>query len=201
LLAAVSLAASSPPQTDLLELNPAQTRIDYTLAGSMEGHTTHGTFRLKTGIIKADPATGDASGEVIVDARSGDSGEKLRDSIMNEKVLESAKYPEIVFTPRHIAGRRDPRTGAFDGIISGVILLHGAQHPMAIKVDGKLIGNQLTANCHFVIPYAAWGMANPSFLMFRVADNVSVSIATAGRVTWSAAPGAQNATGSPIQRR
>ena len=166
----------------------------------MAGHTTHGTFRLKTGIVKVDPATGGASGEIIVDARSGDSGEQMRDSIMNEKVLESAKYPEIIFTPHRVTGHRDPRTGAFNGVISGVMLVHGAQHEMAIKANGVLIGDQLTANCHFVIPYAAWGMANPSFLMFRVADDVSLNVATAGRVTWSANPIARGATDSPAPR-
>jgi polyisoprenoid-binding protein YceI len=167
----------------------------------MAGHTTHGTFKLKSGIIKVDPATGDASGEVIVDARSGDSGEKLRDSIMNDKVLESAKYPEFVFTPHHVSGHRDPHTGVFSGVITGVMLAHGAQHPMAIRVDGALVGDELTAKCHLTIPYVAWGMANPSFLMFRVANHVSVDIATAGRVTWNSAKGARDAVDAPARRQ
>lgn len=186
---------------DVLALNPAQTRIDYTLVGSMAGHTTHGTFRLKRGIIKVDPATGGAAGEVIVDARSGDSGEKLRDSIMNEKVLESAKYPVFVFTPRHLAGHRNPRTGAFSGVITGVMLVHGAQHRMAINADGLLVGDELTAKCHFTIPYVAWGMNNPGFLMFRVANDVNVDIATTGRVTWSARPDARHTIDLPPPRR
>lgn len=198
LWAMTSSALASPPM-DLLELNPAQTRISYTLLGAMAGHNTHGTFRLKSGAIKVDPTTGAASGEVIVDARSGDSGEKLRDSIMNRKVLESAKYPEFVFTPRRVSGHRDSRSGAFSGVITGVMLIHGEQHPMGIKAQGMLVGDELTAKCHFTIPYVAWGMTNPSILMFRVADDVSVDIATAGKVIWSAASGARDVIEIPAR--
>jgi hypothetical protein len=185
---------------DLLELDPAQTRIDYTLPGLMAGHTTHGTFRLKSGIIKADPTTGEASGEIIVDARSGDSGERWRDSRMNGKVLESARYTEFVFTPRRLSGHRDPRSGVFSGVITGVMLIHGGSHPMAIKADGALVGDNLTAKCHFTIPYVDWGMNNPSFLIFRVADDVNVDVATTGKVIWSASPASRDALDSPARR-
>src|ERR1017187_7351216 len=81
-------------QTEL-KLDPAKTRIDWTLGATM--HEVEGTFRLKSGDIVFNPKTGEASGQLIVDATSGDSGNKKRDVDMNRNVLESAKYPEIVF--------------------------------------------------------------------------------------------------------
>ena len=53
-------------------LNPAQTKIAWTLGGTM--HDVHGTFTLKSGAVKFDPRSGDASGGIIVDATSGESG-------------------------------------------------------------------------------------------------------------------------------
>jgi len=35
---------------------------------------------------------------------------------------------------------------------------------------------------HFVVPYAKWGMKNPSVLFLRVGDSVDVAFHAAGRV-------------------
>jgi len=52
--------------------DPPQTRVDFTLGDVL--HTVHGEFRLKRGTIQLDSSSGTASGELVVDATSGDSG-------------------------------------------------------------------------------------------------------------------------------
>ena len=75
-------------------------------------HTVHGTFKLKSGQIRWDTATGHASGAIVIDATSGNTDNTSRDKNMHTQVLESAKFPEIVFTPTQIKGAiregRDP---------------------------------------------------------------------------------------------
>src|SRR5579864_8434770 len=66
---------------------------DLTLGGNL--HTVHGGFQLKPGSIQFDPTTGIASGELIVDANSGDSGNGMRDRKMKREILETQKYPDI----------------------------------------------------------------------------------------------------------
>ena len=61
--------AAAGQQPVEVHLDPAQTAIGWTLNASL--HTVHGTFKLKSGTITYDPATGNASGEVVVDATSG----------------------------------------------------------------------------------------------------------------------------------
>ncbi len=85
-----------------ITLDPAQTKIKWTLGDSL--HTVEGTFKLKSGSIVFDPKTGDASGQIVVDAKSGESGNGKRDAKMQKEVLESERFPEIIFLPKHQTG-------------------------------------------------------------------------------------------------
>ena len=60
-----------------IQLDPARTTVSFTLGDVL--HTVHGTFRLKRGAVKFDSATGSASGEIVVDVASGNSGNGGRD--------------------------------------------------------------------------------------------------------------------------
>ncbi len=103
-LALILLASALPlpAQEAVLELDPARTEIHFTLNDPL--HTVHGTFKLKRGTIRFDPATGQASGEVIVDVASGYSASRARDRRMHKEVLQSDKYPEASFSPDKIEG-------------------------------------------------------------------------------------------------
>jgi len=57
-IALVTLAGAACAQPTVMELDPAQTRIEFTLGSLL--HTVHGSFRLKQGTIRFDPATGAA---------------------------------------------------------------------------------------------------------------------------------------------
>jgi polyisoprenoid-binding protein YceI len=164
-----------------LELNPSKTLVEFRLPGSL--HTTHGTFKLERGTIIADPATGKAGGSVVVDARSGDTGIGKRDKDMRDGVLEAQKYPEITLDPQHFTLKLE-KDGQFQAKLDGVLTIHGARHKIVTEVHGQLVGNTLTATCHFSVPYVDWGMEDPSLFFLTVAKQVDIDIATEGRVIW-----------------
>lgn len=174
-------AVAAESLSGTLELDPAKTLVEFRLPGTL--HTTHGKFKLAHGTIRADLATGEASGSIVVDARSGDTGIGSRDNDMRENVLEVQKYPEIIFTPRHAIGKLE-KDGQFQAKLDGVLTIHGARHEIATEVQGQLVGNTLTAACHFSVPYVEWGMKDPSLFFLTVAKQVEIDIATEGRVTW-----------------
>jgi polyisoprenoid-binding protein YceI len=188
-LAIAAVAASSAfgaePAQDVIELDSARTVIAFRLEGNL--HTTHGNFRLKTGRITLDPATGAAGGAIIVDSASATTKNSMRDAEMHDGVLESGTYPEITFVPQTIHATRIA-AGGMRGTVDGTITIHGEPHPITLDVSGGVTGNMLTCESNFVIPYAAWGMKNPSWLMFQVAGEVNVEFSTVARITW-AAPG------------
>jgi len=170
-------AASTQPgsaQKKTFEFDAAQTTVTYTLGATM--HTVHGTFKLKHGSIKFDEATGQSSGELTVDATTGDSGNQGRDSKMNKDILESRKYPEIIFTPQRFKGNL-AGTGESHLEVEGQFMIHGQAHPMTLMIDADLSGKaDATADTEFDVPYQKWGMKNPSTFILRVDDKVQIHI-------------------------
>ena len=157
-------AAASCAAEHTLQLTPAATKIEWTLSDPL--HTVHGTFKLKSGMIKFDPETGKASGEVVVDVASGESGSQARDSRMHANVLESAKYPEATFTPDRIDGMK----------VHGTLRIHGADHEITMNAESTPAGEKLQVHLTFEIPYVAWGMKDPSNFLLRVGKTVQVQI-------------------------
>jgi len=98
---ALLTAAAALAQTSL-QLDPAKTTVHFTLDAAL--HSVHGTFQAKPGTLQLDPAAGQVSGEILVDAKSGETGNGMRDRKMHNEVLESANYPDISFRPDRIAG-------------------------------------------------------------------------------------------------
>jgi len=184
---AVLEAAPRTGEEIVFDLDPVHTEIQFTLSDVL--HTVHGTFQLKSGSVRFDPATGKAAGELIVDVTSGESGSKGRDRRMHKDVLESQRYPEAVFIPDHVAGSIAPE-GAAQVEVHGVFKIHGAEHELMLAVQVERKGDQLTATTHFVVPYAKWGMKNPSTFLLRVGDKVEIDI----RATAHARSGAIQAT-------
>jgi len=178
ILTAVVFSAALFAQDTALAIDPAQTKVEYTLGDVL--HTVHGTFALKRGTLRFDPETGKASGEMVVDATSGNSGSTARDHKMNKEILESAKYPEIVFRLTRVEGRVTPQ-GASQVVLHGEFTIHGAEHEIAMpaEVDGAPGGYKVFA--HFDVPYVKWGMKNPSTFILRVNDKVEIGIHTVVR--------------------
>jgi len=162
-----------------IDLDPGRTAITFTLADVL--HTVHGNFKLKRGSLKFDSATGNASGEIVVDVASGDSGNGGRDKRMHKEILESARYPEAVFTADRVSGELAPH-GESQLDVHGTFQIHGGSHEMTLHVRADLKGGEVAASTGFVIPYVQWGMKNPSNFLLRVSDKVEVNIRATGRV-------------------
>jgi polyisoprenoid-binding protein YceI len=177
--AALLTAATLPALHQSLQVDPAQTKVEFTLPSVL--HTVHGTFALKRGTIQFDPATGKASGELVVDAASGNSGNGARDRRMNKDILQSDKFPEIVFRPDRVEGKVLPQ-GASQAQMHGIFSIHGEDHEIEMPLEVQASEGQYIATGHLTVPYVKWGMKNPSTLMLRVNDTVDIKIETVAKV-------------------
>jgi len=174
--AALAAAFHVPPvlaESAALQFDPAQTKVEFTLADVL--HTVHGTFALKRGDISLDWATGKATGEWVVDACSGASGSGARDRRMHENILESERYPDIVFRPEHVEGKVAPQ-GVSQVQLHGTFSIHGVEHEISVPVAVDARDGMYTVTASFSVPYVKWGMKNPSTLFLRVSDHVDITV-------------------------
>jgi len=188
LIAAALLLASTAltAQERVFQLDPARSEVDFTLADVL--HTVHGKFQLKSGVLRFDPATGAASGELLVDATTGESGSNARDKKMKHEILETQKFPVIVFTPQKIVGAV-PAQGAAQVQMQGMMMLHGDSHPMTLVIPVDVNSGAASALVHFDVPYEKWGLKNPSTLFLRVSNTVQIDVHAVGTLSAQAASG------------
>jgi len=177
ILAATALAIPALAANYTLELKPDATRVQFTLTDPL--HTVHGTFSLKRGAIDFDTETGKASGQVVVDVTSGNSGSDARDSRMHANVLESKKFPEAIFAPDHVEGALSI-AGASSVKVHGIFTIHGSTHEMTMNVQTSAGPDRLHATMAFDIPYVAWGMKDPSNFLLKVSKTVQMTIEAEG---------------------
>ncbi len=163
----------------VLTLDPAQSTVHWTVDSSL--HTVHGTFALKSGTVHLDPETGKAGGEIVVDATSGKSGNSSRDARMHKEILETPKYPEVIFRPTQVEGKVS-QAGASDVKLSGVFSIHGADHDLTTLVHAELTGDRWRGTGKFDVPYVKWGIKNPSNFLLKVKSVVSVELEMSGEV-------------------
>lgn len=167
-------------QAMTLELDPANTKVEFTLSDVL--HTVHGSFALKSGLIHFNPSNGSASGLVVVDVKSGQSGNSKRDRRMHADILQSEQYPDATFTPTKMSGSFSPQ-GSSEIQVDGTFRIHGGDHPITLVVPLQVSGNSANFKTQLIIPYVKWGMKNPSTFVLRVSDKVELDIAASGHLS------------------
>src|SRR5579864_3888651 len=177
--ALIALVVSGSAQDTAFQLDPAQTSVKFTLGDVL--HTVHGTFHLKRGSLDFEPASGRVSGEIVVDAKSGDSGSGARDHKMHKEILESDRYPEIGFRPDRVEGVVASQ-GKSSVKVHGMFNIHGVDREITVPAEVEMSADHWTAAVHFTVPYQKWGMKNPSTLFLRVNDSVDIDLMVTGNV-------------------
>jgi polyisoprenoid-binding protein YceI len=175
-----AVAGTADAQQRRVTLDPATTQINFTLAATL--HTVHGTFKLKSGQIQWDAATGHTTGSIVIDATSGNTDNASRDKNMHNQVLESAKFPEITFTPSQIKGSLN-KEGSSQLEVAGVIRIRGQDHDQTLELAvEQAAGGSVQTTTQFLVPYVKWGIKDPSTFLLHVADTVNVEIQTTANI-------------------
>ena len=148
-------------------------------------NTTHevvnGTFHVRSGSIEFDRNAPRLSGSVIVLAGSGRTGNGSRDKRMSKEILRAEQYATVSFEPKSYTGSIAP-SGDSTIQVTGIFTLLGTPHPMTIPIVVHRDGTGATVKAHFSVPYIAWGLKDPSFLMWKADKEVAIELLLSGRI-------------------
>lgn len=165
-----------------LKMDPQRSTLTWALGSTL--HTVHGKFALKSGELQFDPASGTAGGEFIAYATSGESGNDSRDKKMHREILESSRYPDVIFRPTQIDGKV-ALTGASDVQLRGTFLLHGSEHEIIVPVHSEVTANHWKGSAKFSVPYVLWGLKSPNTFLLKADPAVEIALELSG--TWQSA--------------
>ncbi len=173
----LSTAARAAEQQLLLE--PATTHVKFTLGATL--HTAEGSIRLDHAQVRFDPDSGAASGEIVLDARSAETGSAKRDANMHRDVLESDRYPYVKFRPETLeVVRRDDRSAEIR--LVGSLELHGKTRPFTIPAKLARTADGVSIASSFRLAYVDWNVHDPSNFVLRVDRFVDVTVEAQGRL-------------------
>src|SRR5271165_5711306 len=160
-------------------IDASKSNVQFALSAVL--HTVHGMFKVKSGTVRFEVATGRASGQIIVDLESGETGVQERDQHMHKDVLDSERFPEAVFSPDHVTGQMSLE-GEYQVVLHGILRIHGQDHEVTVPVTVKVHDGQVIATAKFIVPYVEWGMKDPSTFLLRVGDKVEVAVSLVGTI-------------------
>jgi polyisoprenoid-binding protein YceI len=169
----LAAAAAGRADAGTLTFSPERTTIAFTLPATL--HQVNGTLKLRSGRLQFDETSGAASGTLVVDARSAQTGNGRRDRTMHAEVLESEKHPEIVFEASRLELERQAADRA-EAVLHGVVRIHGDTRTLAVPAHLARDGDLIHVRATFQVPYVAWGMKDVSNVVLRVAPEVEVVV-------------------------
>ncbi len=167
-----------------LKVDGSKSSVHWVLETTL--HTVHGTFAAKGGTLRVELPTGKVQGEIVVLATSGDSGNGARDRRMHREVLESERFPDVLFRPERVEGKLATQ-GASELQLHGKLELHGHEHELIIPVHAQLSGDHWSGNAKFNIPFVDWGLKDPSNFLLKVKHEVEIELELKGSLETIAA--------------
>jgi polyisoprenoid-binding protein YceI len=160
-----------------LELDSVTSRVRFEVQAT--AHVVRGIFRVRAGEVRFDDETGSASGEIVVDTATADSGNASRDRKMRDTVLEVGKFPEARLLVDGVSGRL-AASGISELQLLGRLRLHGGEHRVTVPLRVTVEGEKVRAEGTFAVPFIAWGLADPSVFVLRVEPVVQVTVDARG---------------------
>ncbi len=166
-----------PPAPLKYRLEVAGSSVRWELPSTFE--TVKGTVPVFRGTIEAKPAGGgwDVASRIVVPAAAMQTGNRRRDGRMRGKILETARYPEIVFELRSFTGdlsRLNPGE-SFAVQIAGDLTVHGKTARIQLPVDVYVFEDRIEVAGSFPLHWKEYGMRDPSFGVVRVKEPMQVN--------------------------
>lgn len=180
LAVAASVAEEPAAVRDLrYAIDPAGSSLAWELPATL--HTVHGRAPEVSGTVSASFTEG-GDGQLRVEARIAVKAAAMvtdnasRDRNMREKVLETDRYPEIVFEARRVTAdlARLKAGERFTAVVVGDLTVHGRAVPIQFPVEVSVLAERVILQGSFPLSWKQYGLHDPSFGVVKVKDPLKV---------------------------
>lgn len=173
---------TKPQKLEVTQGTRARYRVTEQLAGISFPNDAVGTTEAITGSIVVNPDGTFASGsKLTVDLRTLTSDQSMRDNYIQNRTLETAKFPTMEFVPKRAVGLPSPLPAGMQAQagfqLIGDLTLHGVTKEVTWNVvatfGAELVGGRATTT----IDFASYNMTKPTLArLVSVDDKIELEI-------------------------
>ena len=177
-LVSAVLVAEEPASAYHYRIDAGGSELTWELPATL--HTVHGRAPELSGTVDAAAGEhGDWSiqARVAVKAAAMVTGNEKRDRNMREKVLETDRFPEIVFEAHRLRAdlSRFKAGERFTVEVEGDLTVHGRAAAIRVPVDVSVRADAVILEGSFPLPWKQYGLNDPSFGIVTVREPLKVT--------------------------
>jgi polyisoprenoid-binding protein YceI len=174
---------TKPAKLDIAAGTKARYRVREQLAGISFPSDAVGTTESVTGtiVLNADGSIDAARSKLTVDLRSLKSDQQMRDGYIQDRTLETEKFPTIEFVPRRAVGLPVPlpagRQAQAGFQLIGDMTLHGVTSEATWNVVATFGNDEVAGRATTTIQFGTFKMTKPSLArIMSVDDKIDLEI-------------------------
>jgi len=169
--AAAATAASA--ETARYRILPDRSKVEY-VSGTQLGEFRGATGQVSGEIVFDPAAPARAEASIAVNAPGLRSDNAVRDQHLHDKVLDTGRFPAITLTAREFKPAPTANGEKGEGLLVGVLSLHGVERPVSIPIQYTLRNGVLQATARFSITLTDFAVVPPRMLGLTVRNQVAV---------------------------
>jgi polyisoprenoid-binding protein YceI len=126
--------------------------------------------------IAKDGSIDTAASKITIDVTSLKSDKDRRDGYVQHRILETAEYPTVVFTPTELRGVKLPPSSAAQSFdVSGLLTVHGVTRPTVWHVTAQSKDADLTGTGRTQFSFEDMSLSQPHVpVVLSVADTITL---------------------------
>ena len=172
---------SKPARLTLTAGSKARYRVREQLAGVSFPNDAVGTTEAVTGVIVVNPdgAIDAAQSKITVDLKSLSSDQQMRDGYIQNRTLETEKYPTLEFVPKRANGLSGPlpATGQAGFQLVGDMTLHGVTAEATWNVVATFANDAVAGRGTTTLTFEMFKLTKPSLArLLSVDDKIELEI-------------------------
>jgi polyisoprenoid-binding protein YceI len=172
---------SRPARLEIVEAK-ARYKVQEQLVGVNFPNEATGTTEAVQGVLVITPDGSLKGSQITVDLRTLKTDQELRDNYIRTRVLETEKFPTLVFVPQRVAGlplplASPPQPQALGFELIGDMTIRGVTKQVTWRVVGTLRGGTVGGQASTALTFAQFELPKPAVpLLLSVEDKIQLEV-------------------------